>query len=101
MVYWNQVLIAVEKQKVAEKEAETQKKIALANAEKNSEVSKITMEQMLMEKNSDKRQQEIENEVYLAREKSLADANFYRFILSLQSLLAILKIIDSAVRNII
>ncbi|XP_078430197.1 SPFH/Band 7/PHB domain-containing membrane-associated protein family [Wolffia australiana] len=72
------VLIAIEKQRVAEKEAETQKKIALAEAEKNSQVSRIIMEQKLMEKNSAKSQQEIENEVYLAREKSLADANFYR-----------------------
>ncbi|CAA7393441.1 unnamed protein product [Spirodela intermedia] len=72
------VLIAIEKQKVAEKEAETQKKMALAEAEKNSEVSRILMEQKVMEKISAKRQQEVENEVYLAREKSLADASFYR-----------------------
>ncbi|OVA18887.1 Band 7 protein [Macleaya cordata] len=72
------VLIAIEKQKVAEKEAETHKKIALAEAEKNAQVSKIRMEQMLTEKNSAKMQQEIDNQMYLAREKSLADANFYR-----------------------
>lgn len=39
-----------------------------------------------MEKNSAKRQQEVENEVYLAREKSLADASFYRFVLALYPL---------------
>lgn len=80
---WNflgglQVLIAVEKQKVLEKEAETQKKIALTEAEKNALVSKILMEQKLMEKESARKQEEIENEMYLAREKSLADAAFYR-----------------------
>lgn len=32
-----------------------------------------------MEKNSAKRQEEIENEMYIAREKSQADANFYRW----------------------
>ncbi|XP_058070400.1 uncharacterized protein LOC131219335 [Magnolia sinica] len=72
------VLIAIEKQKVAEKEAETQKKMALTEAEKNAQVSKILMEQKLMEKNSAKTQEEIENEMYMARERSLADANFYR-----------------------
>ncbi|KAL6012002.1 hypothetical protein ACLOJK_002472 [Asimina triloba] len=72
------VLISMEKQRVAEKEAETHKKIALTEAEKNALVSKILMEQKLMEKNSAKRQQEIENEMYMAHEKSLADASFYR-----------------------
>ncbi|GMH15283.1 hypothetical protein Nepgr_017124 [Nepenthes gracilis] len=72
------VLIAIEKQKVAEKEAETQKKMAISEAEKNANVSKIMMEQKLMEKDSARRQEQIENEIFLAREKSLADANFYR-----------------------
>uniref|UniRef100_A0A1D1XYJ6 Erlin-2-B n=1 Tax=Anthurium amnicola TaxID=1678845 RepID=A0A1D1XYJ6_9ARAE len=72
------VLIAIEKQRVAEKEAETQKKMALTEAEKNAQVSRIVMEQRLMEKNSAKRQQEIDNGMYIAREKSLADASFYR-----------------------
>ncbi|CAL4931611.1 unnamed protein product [Urochloa decumbens] len=73
-------LIAIEKQKVAEKEAETQKKIALSEAEKNAQVSKILMEQKLMEKDSSKRQQQIDNEMYLAREKAQADANYYRIL---------------------
>ncbi|KAL6598212.1 hypothetical protein ACP70R_046377 [Stipagrostis hirtigluma subsp. patula] len=73
-------LIAIEKQKVAEKEAETQKKIALSEAEKNAQVSKILMEQKLMEKDSSKRQQQIDNEIFLAREKALADASYYRVL---------------------
>lgn len=72
------VLIAVEKQKVAEKEAETQKKIAINEAEKNAHISKIKMEQKLMEKDSARREEEIANSMYMAREKSLADADFYR-----------------------
>ncbi|KAJ3673103.1 hypothetical protein LUZ60_006477 [Juncus effusus] len=71
-------LIAIEKQKVAEKEAETQKKIALSAAEKNSQVSRILMEQKLMEKDSSKRQEAIENEMFVARERAQTDANFYR-----------------------
>ncbi|KAI9091915.1 hypothetical protein K1719_027850 [Acacia pycnantha] len=57
------VLIAVERQKVAEKEAET---------------SKILMEQTLLEKEGSRRQQEIENQMYLQRERCRADANFYQ-----------------------
>lgn len=71
-------LIAIERQKVAEKEAETQKKIALSEAEKNALVSKILMQQMLTEKDSSKRQQQIDNEMFLARERALTDANYYR-----------------------
>ncbi|KAM7464454.1 hypothetical protein LguiA_032575 [Lonicera macranthoides] len=72
------VLIAVEKQRVAEKEAETHKKIAISEAEKNAHVSKIKMEQKLMEKDSARREEEISNLMYMARERSLADADFYR-----------------------
>ncbi|KAJ4973528.1 hypothetical protein NE237_006702 [Protea cynaroides] len=72
------VLIAVEKQRVAEKEAETQKKMALTEAEKNAQVSRILMQQKLMEKDSARMQQEIENQMYMARQKSLADADYYR-----------------------
>ncbi|KAL2542889.1 SPFH/Band 7/PHB domain-containing membrane-associated protein family [Abeliophyllum distichum] len=72
------VLIAMEKQRVSEKEAETQKKIAISEAEKHAHVSKIQMDQKLMEKDSSRRQEEISNTMYLAREKSLADADFYR-----------------------
>ncbi|CAK9142415.1 unnamed protein product [Ilex paraguariensis] len=72
------VLIAIEKQMVAEKEAETQKKIAISEAQKNAHVSKIQMEQKLMEKESARRQEEIANAMYMAREQSLADASFYR-----------------------
>ncbi|CAI0463150.1 unnamed protein product [Linum tenue] len=72
------VLIAIEKQRVVEKEAETAKKMAISEAEKSASVSKIHMEQKLMEKDSERMQQEIENHMYMAHEKSLADAAFYR-----------------------
>ncbi|CAH1414185.1 unnamed protein product [Lactuca virosa] len=72
------VLVSVERQRVAEKEAETQKKIAISEAEKNAHVSKIIMEQKLMEKDSLRLQEEISNRMYLAREKSLADAKYYQ-----------------------
>ncbi|XP_022952024.1 erlin-2-B-like [Cucurbita moschata] len=74
------VLIAIERQRVVEKEAETNKKMAISEAEKNANVSRILMDQKLMEKESSRRQQEIDNHIYLAREKSLADANYYRVL---------------------
>ncbi|KAL6958615.1 hypothetical protein U1Q18_047713 [Sarracenia purpurea var. burkii] len=72
------VLIAMERQRVVEKEAETKKKIAVSEAEKNAQVSLIQMEQKLMEKGSAQKQEDIANKMYEAREKSLADADFYR-----------------------
>ncbi|CAI0390763.1 unnamed protein product [Linum tenue] len=72
------VLIAIEKQRVVEKEAETAKKMAISEAEKSASVSKIHMEQKLTEKDSERMQQEIQNHMYMAHEKSLADAAFYR-----------------------
>lgn len=74
------VLIAKERQQVVEKEAETEKKKALSEAEKSAQVSAILMQQKLQEKEANKRQQEIENEIFLAKEKSLTDAEHYRVI---------------------
>ncbi|KAK7848949.1 erlin-2 [Quercus suber] len=74
------VLIAIEKQRVVEKEAETNKKMAISEAEKVANVSKILMEQKLMEKDSVRKQQEIENQIYMAWQKSLADADLYRLL---------------------
>ncbi|KAI9079529.1 hypothetical protein K1719_038501 [Acacia pycnantha] len=67
------VLIAIERQKIAEKEAETSKKIAISEAEKNANVSKILM----LEKEGSRSQQEIENQMYLQRERCQAVANIY------------------------
>jgi regulator of protease activity HflC (stomatin/prohibitin superfamily) len=74
------VLIAIEKQKVAEKEAETVKKRAVSDAEKEADVSKILMEQRIMEKESLRLRQQIEDEMFVAREKSLADADYYKVL---------------------
>ncbi|KAI9111433.1 hypothetical protein K1719_017123 [Acacia pycnantha] len=71
------VLINVERQKVAEKEAETSKKMAINEAEVNVTLSKILMAQTLLEKEGSRRHQEIENQMYLQRERCQADANFY------------------------
>ena len=72
------MLIAVEKQKVVEKEAETLKKRAITEAEQAAHVSRILMQQRVAEKESNLRQEEIENQIFVARDKAQADAEYYK-----------------------
>ncbi|XP_057268328.1 LOW QUALITY PROTEIN: erlin-1 [Pezoporus wallicus] len=71
------LLIAAQKQKVVEKEAETDRKKALIEAEKAAQVARIQYQQKIMEKETEKRIFEIEDAAFLAREKAKADAEFY------------------------
>ncbi|KAM8806175.1 erlin-1 [Eudromia elegans] len=71
------LLIAAQKQKVVEKEAETDRKKALIEAEKAAQVAKIHYQQKIMEKETEKRISEIEDAAFLAREKAKADAEYY------------------------
>jgi len=71
------LMIAVQKQRVIEKEAETERKRAIIEAEKESEIASIRREQKVMEKESQRRMAEIEDMTHLAREKARADAEFY------------------------
>lgn len=73
------LLIAVEKQKLVEKEAETERKKAIIEAEKVASVAKIHWEQKIMERESEKKMSEIEDLTILAREKARADADYYKF----------------------
>ncbi|XP_053822291.1 erlin-2 isoform X2 [Vidua macroura] len=57
------LLIAAQKQKVVEKEAETERKKALIEAEKIAQVAEITYGQKVMEKETEKRISEIEAQV--------------------------------------
>jgi regulator of protease activity HflC (stomatin/prohibitin superfamily) len=72
------LLIATQKQKVVEKEAETDRKRAIIEAEKMAQVAKINWEQKIMEKESEKTMSQIEDETHLAKEKAKADAEFYK-----------------------
>ncbi|KAM4635909.1 erlin-1-like isoform 1-T4 [Discoglossus pictus] len=71
------LLIAAQRQKVVEKEAETERKKAVIEAEKVAQVAKIHFQQKVMEKETEKRISEIEDSAYLAREKARADAEHY------------------------
>ncbi|KAK3514761.1 hypothetical protein QTP70_030397 [Hemibagrus guttatus] len=71
------LLIAVQTQKVVEKEAETERKRAVIEAEKIAQVSEIKFEQKVMEKETEKKISEIEDRAFVARQKAKADAEFY------------------------
>ncbi|KAL7992832.1 hypothetical protein Chor_017088 [Crotalus horridus] len=71
------LLIATQKQKVVEKEAETEKRKAVIEAEKIAEVAKIKYKQKVMETLTEKRISELEDAAYLARQKAKADADYY------------------------
>ncbi|XP_056601801.1 erlin-2 [Triplophysa dalaica] len=71
------LLIAAQTQKVVEKEAETERKKAVIEAEKVAQVSEIKFGQKVMEKETEKRISEIEDSAFLASQKAKADAEFY------------------------
>ncbi|XP_063696268.1 erlin-1-like [Culicoides brevitarsis] len=72
------LLISVEHQKVVEKNAETDRKKAVIEAEKVAQVSKIQYEQKIMERESQKRIEAIENEIQAEKLKTQTDTEFYR-----------------------
>lgn len=63
---------------MVEKDAETERKRAIIEAEKVAQVAKIQYEQKIMEKESLQRISQIEDEMHLAREKAQTDAEFYK-----------------------
>ncbi|PNF27763.1 Erlin-1 [Cryptotermes secundus] len=72
------LLISIQHQKVVEKDAETERKKAVIEAEKEAVVAKIQFEQKIMEKESLQRMSQIEDEIHLAKQKSHSDADFYQ-----------------------
>ncbi|XP_064171062.1 erlin-1-like [Anguilla rostrata] len=71
------LLITVQTQKVVEKEAETERKKAIIEAQKTAQVAEIHFKQKVMEKETEKKISEIEDSAFLAREKARADAEYY------------------------
>lgn len=72
------LLISTQHQKVVEKDAETERKKAIIEAEKEALVAKIQFDQKIMEKESLQRMSQIEDEMHVARQKSRSDAEFYQ-----------------------
>ncbi|KAA0717940.1 Erlin-1 [Triplophysa tibetana] len=71
------LLITVQTQKVVEKEAETERKKAIIEAQKWAQVAEINFQQKVMEKETEKKISVIEDSAFLAREKARADAEYY------------------------
>jgi regulator of protease activity HflC (stomatin/prohibitin superfamily) len=72
------LLIAVESQKVAEKEAETDRKRATIEAQKFADVASINMEKELMQETTRKTISAVQDQTHLAKERSWTDAVFYK-----------------------
>ncbi|CAB3362270.1 erlin-1-like [Cloeon dipterum] len=72
------LLISIQHQKVVEKDAETERKKAIIEAEKEAQVAKIQFQQKIMEKESFQRMSQIEDEMHLAQQRSRSDAEFYQ-----------------------
>ncbi|CAJ0944458.1 unnamed protein product, partial [Mesorhabditis belari] len=72
------LLVASQHQKVVEKEAETERKKAVIEAEKQAQVASIVHQQTIAEKETSRKISQIEDESNLARIKARADAEFYQ-----------------------
>merc|ERR1712037_1036841 len=72
------LMISTQRQKVIEKDAETDRKKAVIEAEKEAQVAKIQYERKIMEKESNQKIAEIEDKIHMAREGAKSDAEFYR-----------------------
>jgi len=72
------LLIATEKQKVIEKESETERKKAVIEAEKEAMVAKIKYEQNILERESMQKMETIMDQMHVDKEKSRTDAEFYK-----------------------
>merc|ERR1712168_1735869 len=72
------LLISTQRQKVVEKEAETERKKAVIEAEKEAHVARIGYERKVQEKESIQKIEKIEDDIHLAKEKSKTDAEFYK-----------------------
>lgn len=79
------LLISTQHQKVVEKDAETDRKKAVIEAEKEAHVARIQYNQKIMEKESLQRIGEIEDAMHLAKEKSRSDAEYYHMTMQAQA----------------
>lgn len=71
------LLIATQRQKLVEKEAETERKKAIIQAEKEAKIEEIKNRQQIDKQLAEKEIQRIEDEIVASRAMSAADAEFY------------------------
>merc|ERR1712196_440769 len=70
--------VAIQTQRLVEKEAETERKRAIIEAEKQAEVARINLARALSEKQNQQKMEEIANNMTIAKARAQADAEFYR-----------------------
>eukprot|EP00056_Hartaetosiga_gracilis_P016303 m.4612 g.4612 ORF g.4612 m.4612 type:complete len:342 (+) comp3941_c0_seq1:261-1286(+) len=70
-------LIAIEHQHVIEKEAETERKRAVIDAEKHAEVEKVRNLAKIAAKESEKTIEDIQNQMFLDKQRARVDAEYY------------------------
>jgi len=71
------LLIAEQRRRVMEKEQETAKMIATISAQKDADVSNITLAKKMNEKRTAQDIQVLEDKIHSAKQQALADAQFY------------------------
>merc|ERR1719430_2680355 len=72
------LMISTQRQKVIEKDAETDRKKVVIEAEKEAQVAKIRYEQNILEKESMATMETITDSIHLAKERTKTDAEFYK-----------------------
>mmetsp|Transcript_49872 Transcript_49872/g.131234 ORF Transcript_49872/g.131234 Transcript_49872/m.131234 type:complete len:134 (-) Transcript_49872:27-428(-) len=75
-----QLMIATERQRVVEKEAETERRRAKIEAEKVAEVAAIRKQQEIMEQEAMRDMSLIQDDMNVHHERALADARTYRLL---------------------
>lgn len=60
------------------KQAETKRLEAKIEAESHAEINKIEMDKQIIAKESLRKMEDIENSIYTERERSKADAHYYK-----------------------
>merc|ERR1719445_2708048 len=72
------LLISTQRQRVIEKDAETERKKAVIEAEKEAQVAKIRYEQNILEKEAMQKMETIMTRCMLPKERTKTDAEFYK-----------------------
>lgn len=68
------LLVATQRQKVVEMEAETERKKAVIEAEGVAQVDAVHQQKLIAEKEAEKKIKQIEDEAYVARQKAYSEA---------------------------
>lgn len=71
------LMIAIQRQRVIEQEAETSRKQKIIHAQAEAEVSKINKMKEINEEESKQKIEDIKNQIYMERMKAESDAQFY------------------------